>query len=454
MGYILAKIFCGMHKEGGISMNSKKTLGFGCLFLFACLASIPAAADETSHKSIKYDFLKCKVDASSLGGFRISHGQGVRLYVYNFNPFLYNIAVNQQTISYNQTIPTLISSALAGSAPAIIQDGSKFTVEDPIVNEKREFQKALSNAYTKLAAAERIVLESIGYSDDLEQEELKGAIIGSLGKLSTERQPTSPDKLKLAFLPLLSEVDSAWEQLNTAYNKISGQANQATKESFELEKGRYLVFQRTDKTTLENALNNAVGAWRALEEAKFETWAGPFFADGDELILKITVTRKAGLDARFPAKRTCSDKPIVRLLTTGGVKVDFSAGFVFAFNNDRVYYLDSENNITRDKKNEAWATVGPGAFIHIHGRQKHPIDFAGTFGVTASKTNAFNYLAGGSILFGKSQRGILTIGLGVQTISMLSGKYREGNSLPEDIVVIPLVNVPRPSLCVGFSYNF
>ncbi|MCX6571742.1 MAG: hypothetical protein NT006_10075 [Candidatus Aminicenantes bacterium] len=435
-------------------MNSKKTLGFGCLFLFACLASIPAAADETSHKSIKYDFLKCKVDASSLGGFRISHGQGVRLYVYNFNPFLYNIAVNQQTISYNQTIPTLISSALAGSAPAIIQDGSKFTVEDPIVNEKREFQKALSNAYTKLAAAERIVLESIGYSDDLEQEELKGAIIGSLGKLSTERQPTSPDKLKLAFLPLLSEVDSAWEQLNTAYNKISGQANQATKESFELEKGRYLVFQRTDKTTLENALNNAVGAWRALEEAKFETWAGPFFADGDELILKITVTRKAGLDARFPAKRTCSDKPIVRLLTTGGVKVDFSAGFVFAFNNDRVYYLDSENNITRDKKNEAWATVGPGAFIHIHGRQKHPIDFAGTFGVTASKTNAFNYLAGGSILFGKSQRGILTIGLGVQTISMLSGKYREGNSLPEDIVVIPLVNVPRPSLCVGFSYNF
>lgn len=439
-------------------MNSKKTLGFGCLFLFACLASIPAAADETSHKSIKYDFLKCKIDASSLGGFRISHGQGVRLYVYNFNPFLYDITVNQQTISYNQTIPTLISAALAGSPPGITEAGKdQKRASDPIKAfeaAKEAFQKALSAAYTQITAAERIVLESIGYSDDLEQEELKGAIIGSLGKLSTERQPTSPDKLKLAFLPLISEVDSAWEQLNTTYNIISEQANQATKESFELEKGRYLVFQRTDKITLENALNNAVSAWRALEEAKFETWAGPFFADGDELILKITVTRKAGLDARFPAKRTCSDKPIVRLLTTGGVKVDFSAGFVFAFNNDRVYYLDSENKITRDKKGEAWATVGPGAFIHIHGRQKHPIDFAGTFGVAASKTNAFNYLAGGSILFGKSQRGILTIGLGVQTISMLSGEYREGNPLPEDIVVIPLVNVPRPSFCVGFSYNF
>jgi hypothetical protein len=311
-----------------------------------------------------------------------------------------------------------------------------------------------------LPAAESIVLESIGYSDDLSQGEILGQIRQSLEALCKSADLKDPEALRKELLPIISIVGQAWTKLDVAYQSLDDSDKKSFKEDFEAEKARWSGFDGTDKTVLNEALNNAISTWRAVEEAKFEIWVGPFFSDGDELILKITASRKAGMDARFPTKHTCTEKPVVRLRTMGGIKLDFSTGFVFGWPSDRVYDVrkittdtGSKNEIVESKDNEALCAVAPAIFLHVYPRNGRDFTFAGTLGLAMNGSTIFDYYLGGSALFGASQRGVLTIGVGVRTITKLSGKYKEHDEFPADAGTIPVVKVLHFAICIGLSFN-
>ncbi len=450
-------------------------------FLFALAVSILAAAapnrndQKPAYRTINYDFLKSRTDVGNVGELKVWCRQDVLLKVESINPFLYDIVVNGLTVSYNQTIPTLLATALSGISigEADKAVGEKKTdrfkmSEEEIRNVEvlenkyqaadKQFRFAIAAIYRIIPAAEKTVIECVGYSDDLTKdqilEKIKLGIKSLYGKGAND-----PNGMRKVLLPLFDNVKEAWIDLENAYNHLVEKGvNGSYEKSFEAEKNRWTTFQKTDEAVLKNALDNAVGTWRAVDSASFQAVGGPFQADGDELTLKITASRKEGVDARFPTKHVCTDKTVAVLRIKGGIKLDFSTGFIFAGPTDRSYSLrmnaDGDNEIVRNgRATEGICAISPGVFIHIYPRTAADMALALTISLAINKSSIVDYYMGPSLLIGSSRRIALNTGIGIRTISTLSSDYREHDILPSDVGTIPLVNTIHFAYFIGVSFN-
>lgn len=456
-------------------MRIGKVIFLGCFFPIVCFLALSAAPRErgskTAHKELIYDFLS--PEASQIPA-RIWYRHAVTLKVKNFNPFLYDLIISGQVVSYNQGVPALFTTALAGSAPDAEEAKEKAEdaqarwrdqaavgdVKDRYLIARGTYEVALESVYMKVPEAERIVVESIGYSDDLSRTKILELIKEGEGALCNGNRPVlDPLGLRNLLWPVITNVRKCWRGLDGAFQGLPDKEKPAYQAEYDEDSTRWRTFDSTDRAKFEGALNNAVSTWRSLERAEFEISGGPFFADGDELIIKITATRKAGLDARFLTNRACSERPVAWLRTEGGIKLDFSAGFAFGRPVDRVFSMKSKSEtdatqvIARNTDNESFCAVLPAAFLHIYPRNGRELAVAGTFGIASNTSGAFDYYLGGSLLLGASQRGVLTVGIGVRKIAVLGGGLKVDDQLPSGITAIPVSNVFRLGYCVGFSFN-
>src|SRR5512135_2517858 len=98
-------------------MRIGKCLCLGCsaLLCFFVASTSPKGNSPPSSVMITYDLLD--PGTSQNVNTRIHSRQAVWVRVVNFNPFLYDLTISGQVISYNQNFPELLTAALAGSAP-------------------------------------------------------------------------------------------------------------------------------------------------------------------------------------------------------------------------------------------------------------------------------------------------------------------------------------------------
>lgn len=76
-----------------------------------------------------------------------------------------------------------------------------------------------------------------------------------------------------------------------------------------------------------------------------------------------------------------------------------------------------------------------------------------TITLAINKSSMVDYYVGPSLLIGSSRRIALNSGIGVRTIAMLSGNYREHDVFPSDAGTIPLVNSIHFAYFLGVSFN-
>ena len=181
----------------------------------------------------------------------------------------------------------------------------------------------------------------------------------------------------------------------------------------------------------------------------------------DELLFDITITPKP--DANCPSE--ILHLPI-KVRSVGGFKIDFSSGLFLNFGKkdffNQSYRLDTvENNpdVYQIVKNENRNKVIPsiGALLHGYIRTGGDIQPAVSIGLSlsAGETARLNYHFGGSVIIGKEQRIIASVGWSLVQSTILDGKYKEGQTISKTDApdVVPVSPYYRWGSFFSLTYN-
>lgn len=181
--------------------------------------------------------------------------------------------------------------------------------------------------------------------------------------------------------------------------------------------------------------------------------------DKDLTTLTVNITPKEVLSCS-PISKTY----VVNVKAKSGLKIDFSTGLFVNFggNNfrDQTYsYENIEGNSTQQKiiKNESKSIIFPsiGALMHIYKRTGNDFNFGGTFGLSTKDFEKINYHLGGSLIFGTSQRFILSSGLTLTKATLITDEYFDGQIINKDVApeTIPTSSFYRVGFFTSLTFN-
>lgn len=179
----------------------------------------------------------------------------------------------------------------------------------------------------------------------------------------------------------------------------------------------------------------------------------------DEIEVAIAITPKAGAPCQVvPRQYNLSFRP------KGKLKIDFSSGLFVNlgghdFKDQSYRYEDladnSDSSVIRKNKGKNAIFPSVGALMHVYwrnGRDFHP---AFTFGVSTKDLDRINYHLGGSLIFGYSQRFILSAGGTLTRATLIDDKYMDGQKVakPEAGATVPTASFNRLGFFIAFTYN-
>jgi len=154
-----------------------------------------------------------------------------------------------------------------------------------------------------------------------------------------------------------------------------------------------------------------------------------------------------------------------RFRPKGKFKMDFSTGLFLNlggnnFKDQSYRYEDVENDpdksvILKNKsKNAVFPSVG--ALMHIYWTNGKQIQPAIAFGISTKDLDRINYHLGGSLIFGYSQRFILTAGGTLTRATLIDDKYEVGQEVPriDAATAVPTSNFNRFGFFFSLTYNF
>ena len=188
--------------------------------------------------------------------------------------------------------------------------------------------------------------------------------------------------------------------------------------------------------------------------------------DADIVSYQVVITPKPGESILI------TPKPIVNTFEVRvkhGVKIDYSAGLFANFMlSDNKYsilpYGDtdafgaSDSAVIRlDSKQDVFLP-SVGAMIHLYRRTPRDLKWSMSTGVSISQNQAATYYLGGSAIFGRTQRIILSGGVAGKQVKTATDNYKPGTIIPmnpDDVEAIDFLdNSPfKVGLFFGVTYN-
>lgn len=181
--------------------------------------------------------------------------------------------------------------------------------------------------------------------------------------------------------------------------------------------------------------------------------------DKDELKFSIDIRAKDNLVCA-PAARSY----FFTVKANSGLKADFSTGLFFNFGGndymDQSYRMDPVANdpnsliIVKNKaKNKIYSSVG--ALMHVYKRTDAGIKLAGSFGFSTKDIERVNIHFGPSLLIGKNNRMVVSIGPTIAKTALIDDTYTEGQVIPKTgaPTTIPTKNFTRWGYFFSVTYN-
>ncbi len=181
--------------------------------------------------------------------------------------------------------------------------------------------------------------------------------------------------------------------------------------------------------------------------------------DADLVSFQIKITPKAGLN------HPVSPKPSINTFEvriSHGTKIDFSAGLFNNFLlNDNNYSImavgsDSSKIVLNSKQDVFLPSVG--GLINVYRRGPKDLKLAFSTGISVTQNQSVAYYLGGSLMFGRSQRIIGTLGVAGKQVQTATDNYKAGtffSETPSDVGVIEYLN-PAPfkvGMFLGLTFN-
>ncbi|MCC6817170.1 MAG: hypothetical protein IT267_12215 [Saprospiraceae bacterium] len=147
---------------------------------------------------------------------------------------------------------------------------------------------------------------------------------------------------------------------------------------------------------------------------------------------------------------------IYKFRNHGGIKFDVSTGFMGTNVRDRSYILvDSANSTNKVTQERSSAFRGGMCLLaHLHSRNHCNWNFGGTIGFELNQDTKLSYIAGGSILLGRDQKFVISLGGLMSKVDRLSKAYYLGQRVDKSLTVLPTVKVWKLGWFCSISYNF
>lgn len=211
----------------------------------------------------------------------------------------------------------------------------------------------------------------------------------------------------------------------------------------------------------ENKIQLLINKYNLINKSNYTFKSKPFKVNADEVKLVITAKAEALLSCDFENEVTINRTFNVK----GGLKVDFSTGVFFNGGNEdfigrELYYskVDDTSTMIKSKDGGSRMLLGIGGLMHIYWRTGNNLNFAISPGIsTTSNFDQLNFHLGGSALFGKKNRIVVTAGLTMRETNILDKNYKFdtayiSSELPESPPSIKVF--PRLGYFISLTYNF
>ncbi|MEX6688812.1 hypothetical protein QTN47_14995 [Danxiaibacter flavus] len=345
----------------------------------------------------------------------------------------------------NLTLQTFTNAALVPipADKALLLIGSNYTQNRGIVN--RYITKTIDNAKSFYDQINAAFLPSNLDKLSIEEKALKDTLNSIETSLKRIKNPNTQTR---------NLIDAAHR------TKLSNDLGNSLKDLEEL-------FDKADINKLYKDLEALGSAGRTalfdtydwFNVSNYTYYVSPQTIDKDLTVISVAIEPKENVPCGPLAKSF-----ELRVRAKGGIKIDFSTGLFanFGGNNflDQTYRYDSvsgqpdKNVIVQNKtKNIIFPSVG--ALMHIYKRNGKDAHFSGTFGISTKDLETINYHLGGSLIFGYSQRFILSAGATLTKATLISDSYEVGQVVnkPTEGAVVPTDTFNRLGFFVAFSYN-
>ncbi len=490
------------------------------LFYLFFLVVLQSCGTLKETKRIELDFAASQTTNTH---HQIVPGQTIELVLKNINPYVYDISIKDSLITYKTEVPPLFAQAFKlpdlSAVPPVTPTTVPKKAPTPAGTESfKSGARTIDWVHTLKTKEAALDAELKKFVDGYKQHETTtgsvlsySSIADDLAQLlkdcySTPRELTEKaDNFILARIKTLTpgtlplgiqtavakesasvkkQIDDYLTEGNDLRKKLSAIATEARTVS--ITKDQYLLLETAlqgkiasvDKL-LENArkLNEKLSDFdkakvgTAIEtnytKVKTSRIEKTFFQttkySTDEVLLDVTVKKKQDV----VCLKEVNNFP-VKAIVKGGVKIDFSTGFVFnmsqkkffdqSFRYDSVYRssgLIADSVSIRRNTNNNVVMPSLGAFLHVYTRTPKDINFGGMVGASLGTDQRAYTHFGACLLIGKSDRLIIGGGISVAKAKMLSGSYYEGQIIRRPLAPteIPREDVTRIGGFASITWN-
>lgn len=322
------------------------------------------------------------------------------------------------------------------------------TRENQIKELRSELEQAISKALSAKTKIEGALPKYISMIEK-EIQSLKNGVIWEHENFPTPKTSKNP----AVYRRELVAVRNARNR-NEAYAAHKDSVLATVKKAFE-------QVAEMEKFRDENRIEILVNNYKLINEANFTYVSDTLEVKKDEIQLKIRVKATKALACNGHDKFVFEDT----YRTKGGWKVDFSTGIFFnAGNQDFLgrelqYKTAPDSTVSiqsKDGGNRILLSIG--ALMHIYVRSGTNLNFAISPGLsTTTSFDGLNFHLGGSLLYGKEDRLVVTLGVTIREAKILDMNYTldkpyQKTELPE---APPTIKVfPKFGGFLSLTYNW
>jgi hypothetical protein len=414
----------------------------------------------------------------------LEYGSFVQFEINNVNNLLYNadVAVTRSNITYDE-IPDIfiinkaveIADLVSTEESAHIKDKTKKDFEKKF-DQIKTFNVRLKELKTKI---DQIRIRAELYKELNELLEGTPFIkdIKALKSRAKKKHELAYQDGSLSIESLFEETDLIYKELSKTMESIKSEFYHGLKETKNNEKRQFENFFYTknleitqsqwkqaesayeklkdeeNRKKIKEAAQAGIKLHNQIQASEYVLYTPPVKVNSD--IIELT-------PKLYGKKDTITIKGDYIFRSRGGVKVNFSAGYLLSFRGDENYNLVKDadgNNIGVKKGNSSGLTHALGGLVHIYPRGYKNYQPGFSAGISTSDNGDLGFHLGGSLLATEgNNRVVFSAGVSFTSLQKLNrGNLRteNGNLLftSSTDTEIKYDNVYKPSFFAGITFN-
>lgn len=432
----------------------------------------------------------------------VKYGERVKFIIWNVNTFKINGLVASKPVNIDFEVPTIFNEVINSIAPEIPKK-DKSDKKKALVTPKVSLLKVdtITKMQTSFIKDFEVFLERYqkinvytGLEDNLNRQLSDSIFIRNIEVLkancASEYEASYGDELdfirdKKKISEDLSEIDKRFTSLKLTYEELQNMQEDASfmmsgtlqttdkKNSLnvknaevKLETKKYFEDEYLFAKKVYDQLNDVKNRKALVEKA----YAGIDLYNKIQMELFISYTDSEPVNAdeitltptlKYANGKVAKEFSPYHIRTIGGVKVNFSSGYLLSFVGDDNYtlYKDSNGNTGASKGNSNKLTHGLGALAHVYCRTDKDYNWALSTGISLANNSNLAFYLGGSLMFTEKNRIVISSGISLNQVQRLNtynlqtGTGDKYTFLSASDNTIKYDQVYRPAVFISVTYN-